>query len=92
MDRGRAQSDLSKWGATHLIGARRLTTAPYRRMQVALCPIMMARMPQPDSLLISYLRESYRTGRLTPAAVMEALLGQSPEADAHHVWISPSAP
>jgi allophanate hydrolase len=56
-------------------------------MQVTLCPIMIARMPQPDNLLISYLRESYRTGRLTPASVMEALLEQSTE-DAHHVWIT----
>jgi allophanate hydrolase len=64
-----------------------LGAALYRRMQVTLCPIMIAPMPQPDSLLISYLRDSYRTGRLTPASVMEALLEQSTE-DAHHVWIT----
>jgi allophanate hydrolase len=57
-------------------------------LHIALCPIMIARMPQPDSLLIPYLRESYRTGQLTPAAVMEALLEQSPEDDPHHVWIT----
>lgn len=57
-------------------------------MQVAPYPIMIARMPQPDSLLISYLRENYRSGKLTPASVTEALLEQSPANDAHHVWIT----
>ncbi len=57
-------------------------------MQVAPCPFMIARMPQPDSLLIASLHASYRTGRLTPAIVMEALLEQSPEEDPHHVWIT----
>lgn len=57
-------------------------------LHVELCTIMIARMPLPDSLLIPYLRESYRTGRLTPAVVMEALLEQSPEEDPHHVWIT----
>jgi len=49
---------------------------------------MIARMPLPDSLLIPYLLKSYRTGQLTPAVVMEALLEQSPEDDSHHVWIT----
>ena len=78
------RSDRARTSSAH----PRLAAAPYRRMQLALCPIMIARMPQPDSLLISYLRESYRTGGLTPASVMEALLEQSPEEDAHHVWIT----
>jgi len=99
MDCGNAQSDLCEYGrvaprrrfrrrAAHLIGARRMDTALYRRMQVTLCPIMIARMLQPDNLLISYLRENYRTGRLTPASVMESLLERWPADDAHHVWIT----
>ncbi|HWJ35310.1 MAG TPA: allophanate hydrolase [Steroidobacteraceae bacterium] len=49
---------------------------------------MIALMPYPNSLLISDLLESYRTGRQTPGEVMERLLENSGGADERHVWIS----
>ena len=57
-------------------------------LQGRLPPIMIGRMPPPDNLLISYLRDSYRSGRLAPAGVIEALLEQSSESDPHNVWIT----
>src|SRR5579859_7585930 len=43
-------------------------------------------MPSIRSLLISDLHQAYRTGRETPASVMERLL--EPGADDRHVWIT----
>jgi allophanate hydrolase len=43
-------------------------------------------MPSTQSLLISDLLHGYRTGRETPASVMERLL--APSADERHVWIT----
>jgi allophanate hydrolase len=43
-------------------------------------------MPSTQSLLISDLLHGYRTGRETPASVMERLL--APPADERHVWIT----
>src|SRR5260370_34045742 len=43
-------------------------------------------MPSSQSLLISDLLHTYRTGRETPASVMERLL--APSADERHVWIT----
>jgi allophanate hydrolase len=43
-------------------------------------------MPSAQSLLISDLLHGYRTGRETPASVMERLLARS--ADERHVWIT----
>src|SRR5882757_313335 len=45
-------------------------------------------MPNPDSLIISDLRESYRTGRRTPSEVMGRLLEKPAGADERNVWIT----
>jgi allophanate hydrolase len=45
-------------------------------------------MPNPDSLIISDLLESYRTGRQTPSEVIGRLLEKSSAADERNVWIT----
>jgi allophanate hydrolase len=45
-------------------------------------------MPNPDSLIISELQESYRSGRQTPGNVMERLLENSVGTDPLNVWIT----
>ena len=49
---------------------------------------MISGMPNPNNLSISYLRDSYRAGRQTPASVMERLLEESGGADERNVWIA----
>jgi len=49
---------------------------------------MISGMPNPHDLSISYLRDSYRTARQTPASVMERLLEDSGGADERNVWIA----
>jgi len=49
---------------------------------------MISGMPNPNNLSISYLRDSYRAGRQTPASVMERLLEDSGGADERNVWIA----
>ena len=45
-------------------------------------------MANPDSLIISELQESYRSGRQTPGNVMERLLENSVGTDPLNVWIT----
>jgi allophanate hydrolase len=45
-------------------------------------------MPNPDNLIISDLLESYRTGRRTPAEVMDRLLEKSAGMDERKIWIT----
>jgi allophanate hydrolase len=45
-------------------------------------------MPNTHSLVISDLRDRYRTGRDTPTQVMERLLESHGGTDPHHIWIT----
>jgi len=62
--------------------------AIYLRHFAALQTCIFLHVPSVDTLFIADLRELYRTGRLTPAQLIDRLLLAGDAAQARHVWIA----
>jgi allophanate hydrolase len=78
--------------ATHRMSARRMGDALNKYATIVALRFMIDAMPDPQSLVIADLRQSYLSGRQTPAAVVQRLLDQAAGADPHHVWITRLSP
>jgi allophanate hydrolase len=73
-------------------GARRGSAAGVQFVAAFAAPsIYDADMSDPESLVIAELRNSYLSGRETPAAVIGRLLERTAGADDHHIWITRSS-